>query len=135
MMRAGKPWAVVRRLPFIRTATIVLGFIALGSGIPAVYPSAQLNTIQSAVGSRPADWRRADNRTPFHWALLIRFPPTSLLTHSRVTGVSTLFGAAGSARATRSAYRYVEGLVTRPPTDNVHEASSTVGSTTFFVTT
>src|SRR5437870_13608514 len=102
-MPGGDPWAVVRRLPFIRIATLVLGFIASESGIAAVYRSAHVNTMQSADGSRPADCRRADSRTPFHWALLIRFPTTSLLTHSRVAGASTLFGAAGSARATRSA--------------------------------
>src|SRR5437867_13208137 len=70
--------------------------MAFESGTAAVYPSAHVNTIQlSTEGSAPADCRVVARRTPVHSAVLFRFPPTSLLTHSRVTNSSTVASGGG----------------------------------------
>src|SRR5437867_11486360 len=83
----------------------------------------------SALRSAPADCRTVASRTPVHAALLIRFPPTSLLTHSNVTNPSTV------ARARRSAYDYVDGSGTNPPTERSQVPTPTAGSMTVVVTT
>src|SRR2546425_6864519 len=108
---------------------MVLGSIALVVGIAAVYPSAHVKTIQSAVGFIPADCRIVASLTPVHTAVLMRFPPTSLLTHSKVTNSSTV------ASAWRSEYEYVVGFATNPAIESRYGPASTVGSITFFVTT
>src|SRR5947199_7213603 len=104
--------------------------MAFESGTAAVYPSAHVNTIQlSTEGSAPADCRMVARRTPVHSAVLIRFPPTSLLTHSRVTNSSTV------ASVWSSAWEYVGGVEPRHWSDGADRLASTVGSITFCVTT
>src|SRR3989449_4406657 len=104
-------------------------------GIPAVYPSAHVKMIQSAVGSMPADCRIVASRTPVHSAMLIRLPPTSLLTHSNVTNSSTVGIDNRSTLPVRGPYEYVVGFETKPPIERSHVPTSTVGSHTCFVTT
>src|SRR5436309_14989331 len=109
--------------------------MAFAIGIPAVYPSAHVKTIQSAVGSTPADCKIVESRTPVHSAMLIRLPPTSLLTHSNVTNSSTAGCDNMSTLPVRGPYEYVVGFETNPPIERSHVPMSTVGSNTFFVTT
>src|SRR3989449_4526251 len=70
---------------FIRSAIRVDGFVAFARGTPTVYPSAQVNATQSAGSWTPACARRFARGIPSQRAVLTRFPPTSLLTHSSVT--------------------------------------------------
>src|SRR5437667_11236584 len=112
--------------------------MAFESGTAEVYPSAHVNTIQfSTEGSAPADCRMVASRTPVHCAVLIRFPPTSLLTHSRVTNSSTTDGSFAATRSRSCLYEYIIGVDTRPLTAS-RQASMDgwrAGSNTFFVTT
>src|SRR5437870_12483153 len=109
--------------------------MAFAIGIPAVYPSAHVKTIQSAVGSTPADCKIVARRTPVHSAMLIRLPPTSLLTHSNVTNSSTVGCDNRSTLAVRGPYEYVVGFDTKPSMERSHVPTSTGGSNTVFVAT
>src|SRR3989442_3521210 len=104
-------------------------------GIPAVYPSAHVKTIQSAVGSMPADCRIVASRTPVHSAVLIRLPPTSLLTHSNVTNSSTVGCDNRSTLPVRGPYEYVVGFETKPPMERSHVPTSTFRANTVVVYT
>src|SRR2546427_9982845 len=109
---------------------MVLGSIAFSIGTAAVYPSAHVNTTQlPGLASTPADCKIVASRTPVHSAMPMRFPPTSLLTHSNVTNSSTV------ASAWRSAYAYVVGFETKPAIESCHRLASPGGSIPFFVTT
>src|SRR5207249_9727048 len=82
--RAGNPCLDGSCSPFISYASSVSGCRASLMGIAVVYPSAHRNATFPTVVSAPAISRIARRGTPRHFALLMRFPPTSLLMHSRV---------------------------------------------------
>src|SRR5438445_13706844 len=104
-------------------------------GIPAVYPSAHVKTIQSAVGSMPADCRIVASRTPVHSAVLIRLPPTSLLTHSNVTNSSTGGWDNRTTLPVRGRCEYVIGIETKAAMGRARGPTLTGGPITFFVAT
>ena len=54
-------------------------------GKPAVQPSTERGTIWVAPAWTPAISSTSVSRTPVHFALPTRSPPTSLLTHAIVT--------------------------------------------------
>ena len=100
-----------------------MGCMASATGIDSEYPSAHRNaTLIAVAAGPPARMRTSRNCTPFHFALLIRSPPTSLLIHSSVCTCSIAGIARRSSKLSRT------GLLTRPPMSSDHFATSTTGS-------
>src|SRR5437773_9077497 len=136
MIRAGAPCFGGRSSPFIRRATREVASRAFARGTPTVYPSTHVNaTHLSAAGATPASARRSARGTPFQRAVPTRFPPTSLLTHSRVANSSRRAGGRESRRVFSCSRVYEAGVVTRPSIVRVQPAASPGGSRMYFVKT
>ena len=105
------------------------GSIAIASGIVSVNPSAACQITVLAPGLGWASARMSLARMPFHMALPIRSPPTSLLMHSNVWYRST-----GGAAFLNSSSVSLSGFSTNPVTSRVHFATFTVGSKKFLET-
>ena len=89
MSRAGNPCSAGSGWSFILTAIIAsrgwAGSVSQAVGKPAVQPSTERGTICVAPGWTPAMSSTSVRRTPVHFALPTRLPPTSLLTQAIVT--------------------------------------------------
>ena len=91
-------------------------------GIPAVQPSTERPTSCVADAWTPARARTSRNRTPVHFALPTRLPPTSLLTQEIVTYCSNI------GRPTSSLQVSVVSRSTRPWMRSDQFAVSTIGT-------
>ena len=121
-MRAGNPWTMGSGWPFMPMATMASRpSVTAASGVPAVNPSALVDSRASASSCTPASSSSSDRSTPSQVALPARSPPTGLDTHVSVIRRST------SRRLSRSVKVTSISLSTIPWMRRLHEPAGTSG--------